>query len=137
MKFHLKCMCDWFAGVGWVRRGGKGGLILAHLQCFSHISLFYGSFQPLLPEAHSNMETIFITFSLKEKLSVLNWNKLCSYIWCVLSTFFFFFLKDYLFFISQIYNVHFFKKKSLVKDNYWISLLCIKQSVLHEECVIV
>lgn len=57
-------MSDLLGLGGW--EGEKGGLIIAHLQCFSHISLFYGSFQPLLPEAHSNMETIFITFSLKE-----------------------------------------------------------------------
>lgn len=77
------CLICW----GWVGEEKQRGLILAHLQCFSHISLFYGSFQPLLPEAHSNMETVFITFSLKEKLSVLNWNKLCSYTGCILSPF--------------------------------------------------
>lgn len=43
----------------------KRVLMVIDLQYFSHISLLYVSFQPLLPEPHSNMKMIFIAFSFK------------------------------------------------------------------------
>lgn len=76
-------VCLW---VCWGRVGQeetKGLRFLLINSVLAIFSLFYGSFQPPLPEAQSNMETVFITFSFKEKLSVLNWNKLCSYTVCV------------------------------------------------------
>lgn len=67
--------------------GNKGASFLLIYSVLAIFSLFYGSFQPPLPEAHSNMETVFITSSFKEKLSVLNWNKLRSYTVCVRACF--------------------------------------------------